>query len=81
MSTNNKKITKVHGIVVVEQLSADERAMLRNVTLGHGKLKDAAIIIGVSRQTVYNAMSDGYDLDVDTLNAIRTFLQSKKQVA
>lgn len=78
MQVNNKSITQSHGMIVVAQLTEEERTLLRDVTIGHGKLIAAAMSMGVSRQTVYTAMYGGSDLSVDTLNAIRTFLQSQK---
>lgn len=81
MRINNKNITKSYGIVDVVQLTDDERTELRAVTIGHGKLKAAADAMRLSRQTLYKAF-DGNDLEVDTLNAIRTFLsQTSKEKA
>lgn len=76
----------VYGTDLVEKAKANntliqtERTELRNATIGHGKLKAFSDNMGVSRQTVYNAIH-GAGISPDNLNAIRTYLQAKKQVA
>lgn len=66
-----------HEVVEIKQLTKREKQKLSRMMLGYGKGKAAVQATGLHRTTLYKALEDGTNMDVDTLNAIRTFLNNK----
>lgn len=64
-------------VINVKQLTKRERASLATKVLGHGNKKAAAEATKLHRTTIDKAI-DGGNMDPDTLNAIRKFLNAQK---
>lgn len=72
---NNNRITMIYDEIVIAQLTDDEISQLKASILGYGKLAAASKSMGISNQSIYNAI-DGDNLSLNTLNAIRKFLKT-----
>lgn len=69
-------------IIEVKQLTKREKNKLSRKMLGYGKVKDVIEQTGLHRTTLYRALEDNTNMDITTLNAIRTFLsQTSKEKA
>lgn len=76
-STNvTKKAIEPHDR---HSLMVAERNLLRHITTGHGNMKQAAVQTGLTRETIYKAMS-GMRVRPATANKIRSFILTTNPV-
>jgi hypothetical protein len=72
-SEANVQNDNVNAITAV--LSKKERSSLSKAVLGHGKMKQAVALTGISKDTIAKAKA-GMDIKPETADKIRTFLNT-----